>query len=205
MIERGPVGKIERRLCAVVIALAGTLAPVVAVADSEPPAGAADGKLEPAPPVAKPVSDPPSAGPAEEAPATFRSPTGPDIVVDIPGERTATSKIVIASGAAATAIAGALGLYWHLDSRSLSRAVSATVPGGRAWTVGDADKAERAASDRTRAAVAYSIGGALLVGTIISLILTEPRGETQVIHPHTATPTVIPAPGGAILGGMWSF
>jgi hypothetical protein len=77
---------------------------------------------------------------------------------------------------------------------------------GHAWTADDQALVDRADRSRTRAIVAYSAGGALLIGAAIVYMVTEPKSETAVIHPHgRGTPTVAPTEGGAVLGGMWSF
>ena len=128
-----------------------------------------------------------------------------DIIVETPGERTPQNKLLIGGIAVVGVLAGAAGLYYHLDSRSSSNDVSADAPTGRPWTQSLQDKVDRAADDRTRAAVFYGVGGAAIVGAIVVLIVTEPATETSVIHPHTARATVAPLPGGALVGGAWSF
>lgn len=130
---------------------------------------------------------------------------GRDIVIETPGERTTNNKLVLGGIAGLGVVAGALGVYFHLDSRSASDAVSADALTGRAWTQEEVDLVDRASSSRTNAAVAYSLGGALLIGAVIALIVTEPPSETTVIRPHTGTPTVMPTSGGAMVGGVWSF
>jgi hypothetical protein len=138
-------------------------------------------------------------------PALAQHARGTDIVIETPGERTTNNKLVLGGIAGAGVIAGALGLYFHLDSRSASNDVSADAKTGRAWTQEDVDLADRASSSRTRAAVGYSIGGALLIGAAIALIVTEPKSETTVIRARSTQPTISPTPGGAVVGGMWSF
>lgn len=129
-----------------------------------------------------------------------------DITIEIPGERSSENKILLGSLAGAGLVLGALGAYWHLDSRSASNDVSSDRFTGHAWTAEDEALVDRADRSRGRAIVAYSAGGALLLGAAIVYIVTEPRSETTVIHPHgRGTPTVAPTEGGAVLGGMWSF
>ena len=130
---------------------------------------------------------------------------GKDIVIEVPGERTLTTRLVIGGLAGAGVVAGALGLYFHLDSRSAANAESADAMTGRAWTQEDVDQVDRASSSRTKAAVGYSIGGALLIGAVVALIATDPGSETAVIHPHTGVATIVPTAGGAVVGGVWSF
>jgi hypothetical protein len=129
-----------------------------------------------------------------------------DIVIEIPGERPVENKILIGSLVGAGLIAGAVGAYFHFDSRSASSDVSASKYTGHAWTSDDQDLVDRADRSRSHAIILYGVGGALLIGAAVVWIATEPKSETAVIHPHgRGTPTVQPAEGGAVLGGMWSF
>ena len=46
----------------------------------------------------------------------------------------------------------------------------------------------------------------VLIGAVVTLIVHPAQGRDHVIiHPHSAAPTVAPTPGGAVLGGAWSF
>lgn len=129
-----------------------------------------------------------------------------DIVIEIPGERSTENKILLGSLAGGGLVLGLLGAYWHLDSRSASNDVSSDRFTGHAWTAEDEALVDRADRSRTRAIMAYSAGGVLLIGAAVVYIVTEPKSETTVIHPHgRGTPTVSPTEGGAMLGGMWSF
>jgi hypothetical protein len=125
-----------------------------------------------------------------------------DIVVEVPGERSTTNLAVLGGVAGAGLVAGAVGVYFHLDSRSQSDAISAPAATGKPWTSADQAKLDRASSDRTAAAVAYGIGGGLLLGAVIAWIATEPESERTIIHPHTA---VAPTPGGAMIAHWWRF
>lgn len=127
-----------------------------------------------------------------------------DIVITSPGERSTNNKLLLAGLAGAGVIAGGIGLYFHLDSRSASNDVNASLFTGEAWTAEDAALVEQADRSRSRAIVGYSIGGAFLIGAVVALIVTEPASETIVIQPK-ASPTVTPTPGGAVVGGRWSF
>jgi len=125
-----------------------------------------------------------------------------DIVVEIPGERSTTNLAVLGGLTGGALVFGALAVYFHLDSRSLSNELSASMPTGKPWSPSLQNKDQQASDDRTRAAVLYSIGGALLVGAVVTYIATEPDSETQVIHPHTA---VQPTQGGALVSHWWTF
>ncbi len=129
-----------------------------------------------------------------------------DIVIEIPGERSTENKLLLGGIAGAGFIAGALGAYFHLDSRSASDDVSSSKFTGQAWTTDDQTLVDRADRSRSRAIVGYSVGGALLIGAAVVYIITEPKTEKAVIRPHgRGSPTIAPTQGGAVLGGMWSF
>ncbi|MBA3500012.1 MAG: hypothetical protein M4D80_33980 [Myxococcota bacterium] len=127
-----------------------------------------------------------------------------EIEVEIPGERSQNNKILIASIGAAGVIATALGVYWHLDSRDASKEVTADYFTGEAWSdekVGLVDRAERS---KSRATIAYSLGGALVVGAIATWIFTAPKSETAVIR--TGGVAITPThDGGGMVTRMWSF
>lgn len=127
------------------------------------------------------------------------------ITIVAPGERTTNNKLVLGGIAGAGLVAGAVGFYFHLDSRSASDEVGTDVFTGTAWTPAHQDLVDRAASSRTAAIAMYSLGSACLIGAVVYWIVTDPPDETIVIRPRTAQPTIAPTPGGAVLGGTWSF
>lgn len=175
--------------CAVVV-----VAPRVARADEPPPNEPAPEPMgEPAPP---PVDDHP-----EDRPV-LRPPRVREITVDIPGERSLNNKLMLAATAGAGLLAGGLGLYFHLDSRSAANEVSATVFTGVAWTPADQAQVDRADRSKTRAIFAYTLGGALVTAAIVELIVTEPKSEHRVIHPEAS---VAVSASGAMVGGTWRF
>ncbi len=137
------------------------------------------------------------------APAPRRRPR--ELVIEIPGERSRANAIALAAVAGAGVLAGAAGLYFHLDARSVGEGVEADRFTGRVWTQAQADLVARAERSSAVAAVCYGAGGALVLGAAIAYIVTEPRSETSVIRTTHAIPAVAPVPGGAVLGGAWRF
>lgn len=170
---------------------------------------AADEAPAPAEPLVEPVpiSDTKEAPPPPrenfEKPS-LKTPIRPrEIVIEVPGIRPKQTKIVLGSLIAAGTVAGALGVYFHLQSRSAANDVSEAVFSGQTWTPARQARLEEGDSARTRAGVAYAVGGAFVIGAIVALIATEPKSEQAVIRPRHAG--VTPIPGGAIAGAGWSF
>jgi len=123
-----------------------------------------------------------------------------DIVVTTPGERSTKNIAILASIAGAGALFGGLGVYFNLDSRSAADSVSAHSPTSTPWTPERQATYDRAHDSGVKAGIFYGIGGALIIGAVVGLIATVPASETTVIHPHITV-----QPGGATLGGSWSF
>lgn len=148
-----------------------------------------------------PLPAPVEAPPAAPMPPPTRSRV---IEIEVPGERTTNNKLIVGGIAAAGVIASALGVYWHLDSRDAANEVSADAFTGEAWTSEKVGLVDRADRSKTRATVAYAIGGALLIGAIATYILTEPESETSVIRTGGVAITPVPD-GGGLVTKLWSF
>ena len=123
-----------------------------------------------------------------------------DIIVTTPGERSAKNIAILASVAGAGVLLGGIGLYYNLDSKSASDDVSAHRPVEIPWTPARQATYDRAHDSAVKAEVFYGLGGALLLGAVVGLIVTVPKSETTVIHPHLAV-----GPDGASIGGSWSW
>ena len=132
----------------------------------------------------------------------FRPAVGHDIVVETPNERSTTNIASISGAAGLGAALGGLGVYFHLDSKSAANKVTADSPTNRPWLPADQAAVDQASSDRTKAAIFYGVGGALIIGAVVALIVTDPGSTRTVIHPHLA---IAPTPGGAIAMRSWSF
>ena len=142
--------------------------------------------------------------PQSETPILYKKPIRPrEIVVDIPGLRSTQTKVMLYGLAAATTIVGSIGLYFHLGSRSAADDVSRSLFDGETWTQNRQARFDDGERDKSRATVAYTIGGLLLTGTIVALIVTEPKSERSIIRPRHAG--IAPTQGGAVAGAGWSF
>jgi hypothetical protein len=208
------------------LALIAMTAPVFA---EEP-----DGAGAPPPPFSPPGQTIPTSAPAPEQPApepavdpayserpdSHESATraGPnersgtrrtrDIVVKYHPDRSRENIMKVALLGGASLLFGGAGLYFHFDSRSATDSVKADRYTGRTWTADRQDTYDRAHRSAGIAGVAYGIGGALLIATAITYMVTEPPLETIVIHPHTEmkpVTLVAPIPGGAFVSRGWEF
>ena len=127
-----------------------------------------------------------------------------EIKIEVPGERSRNNKLIVGGIAAGGVLVSALGLYFHLDSRDAANEVSADRFNGKAWSEKQADLVARADRSKTRATVAYVIGGGLLAGAIIAYIVTAPKDETAVIQTSSGY-VVVPTDDGGMVTRMWSF
>lgn len=159
---------------------------------------------QPAPaPAPAPVDDPAYGerpDPADGGGSYFAAPKGKDIVVKMHPDRSrrnVTGLLIL--GGAGLVVSG-VGLVFHLDSKSATEEVGAHKFTGETWTPERQDVYERAHRSAIAAGVFYGIGGGLLIGTAIAYMVTEPKMETTVIHPHVAI-----GPSGAMVGGGWQF
>ncbi len=136
----------------------------------------------------------------------FRVRPHKDIVITVTGDRDLRNIGLVAGITGAGLLLSAVGVYYNLDSKSAAEAVSAKHPTNLPWTPDEQATYDRAHSSGVKAGVFYGIGSAVLIGAIVTYIVTAPKTETTVIHPHySAVPTIAPAQGGAVLGGAWRF
>jgi hypothetical protein len=199
------------------VAVLGGAAPAFADGAAPPPAPAAPPTTDlstaapaPAPPAAEPPVTPPAApgAPDPDGGADFRpKPMRKDIVITVDGDRSTQNIAMLAGIAGAGALLSGLGLYYNLDSKSAADGVSPKHPTNTPWTQAQIDEVDRAHSSAVKAGIFYGVGGAVLIGAIVTFIVTQPRAETTVIHPHYTSmqPIVAPTPTGAIVGGAWRF
>jgi hypothetical protein len=161
---------------------------------------------EPAPVPAEPGADPAYGGRPDPDVRNFPAPRGKDVVIVSYPERSRANIMWLAGLGGGGVLLGAIGLYYHLDSRSASNDVSSNQFTGRIWTSKEQATYDRANRSAVIAGVFYGLGGALVLATAITYMVTEPEAEQMTIHPH-GQPTALVAPtrGGAIVGGTWSF
>jgi hypothetical protein len=165
----------------------------------------ADEPAVPAAPEAAPIAPPAATPPNPDSAADYRpQPMKKDIVITVDRDRDAKNIAILAALAGGGAVLGAFGVYFNLDSRDAAKAISPSSPTGVPWLAPQQADYDRAHSSAVKAGIFYGVGGAAVIGSIVYLIITAPGSETTVIHPHYA-PTVAPTPGGAVLGGAWSF
>jgi hypothetical protein len=179
---------------ALVLGLTGT-----ALADEPVPVNPTAAPEAPSTPVQEPTPAPVPGPDGEAAPP--EETRAREIKVVTPGERSRNNKLMIGGTFGAAVIVGAIGGYFHLDSRDASNQVSSSIPTGKPWTPARAELVDRAESSRSAAIVAYSVGGAIVVGAIVAYIMTEPKSETSVIR----TTAIAPTDGGAVVTTGWSF
>ncbi|HEY5923989.1 MAG TPA: hypothetical protein VIV11_20055 [Kofleriaceae bacterium] len=181
---------------------APTSAPAPAPAPAPEPAG------EPQPEAPQPNVDPAYGERPSQDVRDFPAPRGKDVIIVSYPERSKKNVYVLGGLAVGGVLAGALGLYFHLDSRSAIDEVGANKFTGETWSPAHQDTYDRARSSSIAAGVLYGLGGGLLLASAIAYIATEPKPETMVIHPHASpkpTALVAPTAGGAVVGGMWRF
>jgi hypothetical protein len=133
---------------------------------------------------------------------------GRKIVVRYTPSRSGENITKVALLAGGSVLFGAVGLYFHYDSRSVSDEVSAHKFTGRPWTQDRQDLYDEANRSASIATVSYAIGGALLLTTAVFYMVTAPEQQTMDINPHTnAKPTALitPTRGGALVGTGWRF
>lgn len=178
-----------------------------------PPAPSADAAE---PPATEPAVDP-AYGERPDSESSTRAMTDEDtsgararrdIVVRYHPDRTRENMLMLAALGGAGLVFGGIGLYFHRDATSAIDAVAADRFTGDAWSSRHQDDYDRAYSSSIVAGVTYGIGGALLLATAITYIVTEPEMQTRVVRPYSNNRPisyVTPLRGGAFVGRGWTF
>jgi hypothetical protein len=116
--------------------------------------------------------------------------------------RTTGARLLIGGLIAGMAASLGVGVYYNLDSRSAANDVSARTPTGKSWTPALQATYDRAGSSGTKAEIGYGLAGAFAIGVVIAMWQTDPGEEQIDLAPHAS---VVPTPGGAIVGAAWGF
>ncbi len=141
----------------------------------------------------------------------FTEQTTKPLTYRVDGQRSPKNKLVLSGMAAGTLLFGGLGLYFHLESRDAANDVTAFAgePTNLIYTPGLDQRRIDADTNKTRATVLYGLGGAALITTIVTYIVTSPPDELREYESsgdsRVATPYVVPVEGGAMMGGTVRF
>jgi hypothetical protein len=130
----------------------------------------------------------------------FAAPKGKDIVIKQYPDRSRKNVIALWSTAGAGVVLGGVGFAFHLDYRSKADELSSNRFTGQPWTPERQATYDDAHRSSVIAGVFYGVGGATLLAATIAFIVTEPKAETIIIHPH-----VDPKTGSTTLGAGWRF
>ena len=142
----------------------------------------------------------PAPAPAAGAPDYFAKKPHGAVVVRRKRERCRADRMLIWGLLGGATVTAAAGVYFHLDSRSAADEVSARTPTNLRWSDELADTYDRGQRSGTLAKVSYGLAGALAIGTLVAVWLTDP-GEEMVELRVGATAT----PDGATVGAAWAF
>jgi hypothetical protein len=130
------------------------------------------------------------------------------VVYRLDKSRTKQQRLVIAGLAGGAVVFGGIGLLFHLDSRSASdRITEVGEHSGRTYTPEIDDQRSDALRSRNLAIAGYTIGGALVIASVVALLITEPGAELVTVgnEQQPSPVSIVPLPGGAVVGGTWSF
>jgi hypothetical protein len=134
---------------------------------------------------------------------------GRDIVVKYRPDRPKNARVMLGVLGGAALAFGAVGLYYHLDSRDVADELSTHKFTSQTWTADRQATYDRGHDAKLIATISYSIGGAFLIATVVAFIMTEPPQQVMTIHPHTdsapQSTIIAPIPGGAFVAKGWSF
>ena len=186
---------------ATAVAIAGTCVPARADEPAPPTPTEPTPEPAPAPPPAAPVQPQPPSSVKPE-------PVGPVYTITSHADRSTKNVVVLGSIAGGAAVLGLVGVAFNLDSQAQANKISLVQATAIPWTAADQKAYDRAHSSGVVAGVFYGLGGAALITAAIAYIVTAPKEEVTAIRPHgygRPQPTVAPTPGGAILGGAWTF
>jgi len=129
-----------------------------------------------------------------------------DIVITSPGKRCTRNIVTLALMGGGGAVLGGIGYLLQHDAQANATAVSSDSFTGKSWSTALQKQYDKANAEGVAAGVMYGLGIAAVGAAIVTAIVTEPKEQRTVIHPHTAfRPTLGPARGGAVVGGEWRW
>ncbi len=150
--------------------------------------------------------------PTEAMPAPVEPIANPPVESDIVAfriekPRSNNNKILVVSLVGGAAVFGAVGLGFHLDSRSKSDEVSALGdPTGLVWTQEREDTRLGALRSRNISIGFYAVGSALAAAAALTYVFTAPGDEVvSMSKGGKVSPRFIATRRGAMIGAGWSF
>jgi len=128
------------------------------------------------------------------------------IKVRVSRSRTPPQRLAIWGLLGGGVLAGAAGVWFHLDSRDAAGELSVNDarPIGT-WTPDRQDTYDRADRSGAKAILFYGLGGACLAGAFVVAALTHPGADAVDVRPAHARATFGTVPGGAVVGGAWRW
>ena len=120
------------------------------------------------------------------------------------GSRSSGERITLASLFGASLVAGGIGTYFALDSKSHSEEVSATgTHTGKIWSPELEQSRKDGLSSRKAAIVSYGIAGGFALAGIVAFIVTAP--DDVGYKDYKSTSFIAPTSHGFMAGTGWSF
>jgi len=125
-----------------------------------------------------------------------KAPSSTAITFRTPGRRTTGQRVLVWGLLGGAAVAGGVGVWFHLDSYRAAGEVSEDSMSSGVWTDEHQATYDRAGTSGTVAIVGYSVSAALLVGSAVAAWLTQPADQAVTLEPVR---------GGAVVGKAWSW
>jgi hypothetical protein len=148
------------------------------------------------------AAPPPAPAAADKAPDYFAAKPHGAIRIRRKRERCRADRMLIGGLLAGAAVTTGAGVYFHLDSRAAAEELSAKRLTNLRWSEELAETYDRGQRSGTLARVSYGLAGALAIGTLVAVWLTDP-GEEVVELRVRASATV--TDDGASVGAAWQF
>ncbi len=134
-----------------------------------------------------------------------------EVTFRVDRSRTTKQRLVIGALFGGAVLFGGAGVLFHLDSRNAADEVGAVgAHTGNVWSSSLEDTRRRGERSKFLAGAGYVLGGAFLVSSIVALIITEPGSDivgvsSQPAEKRQIPVSLVPLPGGAMVGKAWLF